>query len=467
MTLVVVLFFLVVILLGEIVSCSAEAADRGMIQVSALQGSRLREIDDPDARFVADAATGIITLTLIPPLAEGSVHTLPATVVYPLTLQNHSTLSDTVDLSVESDSPQVVPMVIPSSTFLAPYGSASISVQVPLPADFSGNRVTTTVYAEARNQIGDASAVQATYYQPYSIYLPLIWKKPPPAWQCTEQGKNIWTLAATQGQPPHIYAGPDQPQLLRSTTCGTSWQGVGPRLDNIVALAVCDSKLYMAAWGSHVYVCETDEELTCHQETIDGGLQYIGALVCDENAHLVYAGTNQGAVFRSAVGSGQWTKVVQGLEPVWAMHVVTDGHAVYAGTLGGGVHRSVDGSSWTPYNNGLPSGDARWVWALETDPGGQLCAGTNDGAYCVDSDRWRSDGLQGKSIYALATDLDRARLYAGTNGYGVFASIGGDTWIPLNTGLQSLQVNTLLVQETCAVILAGTRQGVCAHPLGW
>jgi hypothetical protein len=415
-----------------------------------------------------NSTTGRMCLNLSPQHATATVRRLPATAVYPLTLRNSSTLCDMVDLSVESDSPQVIPTVLPPSTFLDPNESEPIWVHVPLPADFTGHRVTTTVHAEPRNKPGeDTFAIQVTYYEPFYVYLPLVRKQPPLVWQCKEQGKNIWALAARQAQPPHIYAGPDQPQLLRSTTCGTSWQGVGPRLDNIMALAVCDSKLYMAAWGSHVYVCETVMGLTCHQETIDGGLQYIGALACDENAHLVYAGTNEGAIFRSTVGSGQWTKIVQGLEPVWAMHAVTDGHAVYAGTLGGGVYRNVDGSSWAPYNNGLPSGDAGWVWALEIDPGGQLCAGTKDGVYCVDNDRWRPDGLQGKSIYALATDLGKARLYGGTNGYGVFARIGGSTWIPLNTGLQNLQVNTLLVQETCAVIFAGTKQGVCTLPLGW
>jgi hypothetical protein len=418
--------------------------------------------------------TGAMCLSLTPQISTATIHTLPGTAVYPLTLRNHSALSDTVVLSVESDSLQVVPTVIPSSPFLTPYGSESIAVQVPLPADFTGDRVTTTVHAEARNQLGDASAVQVTYYQPYNAYLPLIWKKPPPLWQCKEQGKNIWALAAREGQSPHIYAGPDQPQLLESTGCDWRWPGVGPRLDNIVALAVCDSKLYMAVWGSHVWVCETAQDLTCHQERIDGGLKYVASLACDENAHLVYAGTNEGAIFGSAVGSGEWQRCAEGLEPVWALHVDSDEHVIYAGTLGRGVYRGIDcfSSSWAPYNNGLLSGDARRVWALEIDPDGQLCGGTNDGVFCVEDDcvvgyRWMPDGLQGKSVYALATDLDKARLYAGTNGDGVFARIAGDTWIPLNNDLSHPQVNALLVQQNCEVILAGTKQGVCTHPLDW
>lgn len=414
------------------------------------------------------STTGIISLSLTPQAVTGTVRTLPGMVTYSLLARNEGAVGETVDFSVQCASAEVIATVVPTSAFLLPGDFQVVEVDVSLPVNLSGDQVQTVVYAEARTQDEFASAVQVTCYDPFRVYLPVMLKSYPISWQPIGglQDKTIYALATTQGQSPRIYAGPDSPQLLTSTTCGASWSETDPRVEHIMALLVADFRIYLGTWGRNLYTCETNAPLACDPPLENEGLKYVVSFADDGDSHI-YAGTNPGDIFRSTVGSNKWERVTHGIKPVWALTVDSEGH-LYAGTYGGGIYKSNDGFSWKEYNSGLPEGDARTVWALAMGANGQICTGTNGGVYCLNNEQWEPSGLQGKSVRALANDLTRTRWYAGTKSHGIFFRDEGGNWLPLaDNGLQDHKVYTFLVEEPCDVILAGTDQGVWKLSLDW
>jgi len=117
---------------------------------------------------------------------------------------------------------------------------------------------------------------------------------------------------------------------------------------------------------------------------------------------------------------------------------------VYAAAFGG-VFKTVDGGvTWTPVNNGLPSGAyARSVALNPIAPQevyvGLYCSGvykTTDGG-----ETWAPTGaaLGDKDVRALAIALETQApvVYAGTaGGYGVYRTMnGGYTWEQASAGL--------------------------------
>jgi photosystem II stability/assembly factor-like uncharacterized protein len=96
-------------------------------------------------------------------------------------------------------------------------------------------------------------------------------------------------------------------------------------------------------------------------------------------------------------------------------------NTLYAGTRFGGVFKSTDAQSWTPVNMGLTN---LAVDAVAVDPSGQVYAGTLGGAF-VSTDgggHWSSDnsGITNASVRTLTFDLSLGKVYAGTDGGGLF-----------------------------------------------
>ncbi len=72
----------------------------------------------------------------------------------------------------------------------------------------------------------------------------------------------------------------------------------------------------------------------------------------------LFAGTEDGEVFRSDNGGETWRTVNQGLSPLDVLALGPDGERLFAGTWGDGVYRSDDGgASWRAVNVGLTNLD--------------------------------------------------------------------------------------------------------------
>lgn len=180
---------------------------------------------------------------------------------------------------------------------------------------------------------------------------------------------------------------------------------------------------------------------------------------------VVFAGTNQGLVWRSGMitrgttPKGVWEAIDFPNAPVRAL--AKNFQRGFAGTEGSGIFSSnTTGLSWTPSNQGLPANakvtaltaSAHYIFAAVADSG--LYRSTDNGA------TWErvTNGLPtAVPITALASH--GRNIFAGTQGNGVYLSTDfGLNWSAVNNGLTNLNVLSLLVSGT--KLYVGTQAGV-------
>lgn len=145
--------------------------------------------------------------------------------------------------------------------------------------------------------------------------------------------------------------------------------------------------------------------------------------------------------------------------------LVLNAGTMFAGTENGGVYRrKIDRPSWELTSNGLPLG-GRITSLLATE--GVLFAGTSHGVFRSGNggDLWTeaSSGLNGAFIHSLASmpaETGGVLLFANAGFSGIYRSAdGGKTWLPARAGLpESAFVTSLHAHES--LLFAGTAQGV-------
>jgi len=138
---------------------------------------------------------------------------------------------------------------------------------------------------------------------------------------------------------------------------------------------------------------------------------------------IIYAGTYDG-VFKTTNGGTRWTKIDSGLTANEILSLAVspvNPEIVYAGTGGGGLFNSTNGGkSWTPAKTGLTS---TYIRSIAIDP------------------------VNPEIAYVAASDPggEPGRTYL--NG-GVFKSTnGGENWTPANSGLTTVQVGYLTIDQ--------------------
>ena len=133
---------------------------------------------------------------------------------------------------------------------------------------------------------------------------------------------------------------------------------------------------------------------------------------------------------------------------------------LFAGTGGAGIFRSTNlGDSWTPVNTGLPdfSGDGLYaeVYAQKRKMfyagSGELYASTDGG------DTWHHVPTLPKRVSVSGIVTIGARVYIGTLGDGVWYSDDGDSWMPINDGLENRLIREL--SKIGTTLVAGTEDG--------
>jgi hypothetical protein len=131
---------------------------------------------------------------------------------------------------------------------------------------------------------------------------------------------------------------------------------------------------------------------------------------------------------------------------------------------------AIDGRAAWARGSALPGLAKGRIWSLASSPktAGLIAAGTDQGVY-VSTDagaHWAASGLASTRVWAVGFDVrDPARLFAGTDGGGMFLSTdSGATWTPESTGLTDRTVRSLAFGTDG--IAAGTNHGVALSPDG-
>ena len=133
---------------------------------------------------------------------------------------------------------------------------------------------------------------------------------------------------------------------------------------------------------------------------------------------------------------------------------------LFAGTGGAGIFRSTDlGNSWTPANTGLPdfSGDGLYA-AVYTQKRKMLYAGSGELYASADGgDTWHHVPTLQKRASVIGIVTIGARVYLSTFGDGIWYSDDGDSWMPMNEGLDNRFIREL--SKIGTTLVAGTEDG--------
>lgn len=165
------------------------------------------------------------------------------------------------------------------------------------------------------------------------------------------------------------------------------------------------------------------------------------------NGNLLLAGTDDG-VYRSEDGGNTWAATSLTGIRVWTVGFdARDPHPAFAGLDHKGVQRSDDGGkTWVDASEGLTNPDARcFGFGLEG-----IAVGTRSGVdVSADGKKWRSAGLDGYSISAIAVAANQPQLTlvagvdaapSGASGF-LFRNTGaGLQWQALQSGLPATAV---------------------------
>jgi photosystem II stability/assembly factor-like uncharacterized protein len=250
---------------------------------------------------------------------------------------------------------------------------------------------------------------------------------------------SVSALAIDPSDPLELHAG-SFGSVFRSQDGGASWSrtNVASGLVFAIALDPRSPSTVVAAGDGNLLMRSTDSGRTWGPSNV---LQDVFCLLFDSRRpSTAYAGSWDtdfdysyspgigGSVFTSRDSGRSWTRTLEdlgGTVNALAIDPFSD-RVVYAGTDAGTFLRSPDaGVNWERWDTSY-AGYA--VLSLVTDPvePGRLYAGTWAGVFrSTDGGReWHpfSQGLSGYAALALVLSPDGKRLYAGTDGGGIFVT---------------------------------------------
>jgi photosystem II stability/assembly factor-like uncharacterized protein len=169
------------------------------------------------------------------------------------------------------------------------------------------------------------------------------------------------------------------------------------------------------------------------------------------NSGKIFVGTRGNGIFVAGGLNQNWQQANISFQlQTFPSLLVTYNNIIYAG--GSGVYRSIDdGKSWVQKNQGL----GNWsVQSLIVDNFGNICAGTDNGGFCVTSNNgetWSklNNGLTNLEVTSLAMN-NQGHIFAATWNGGVYRST--------NNGLQWESVDSLLTRKQISCITISKNQ---------
>lgn len=157
--------------------------------------------------------------------------------------------------------------------------------------------------------------------------------------------------------------------------------------------------------------------------------------VAPSDGDVLYAGTDDGRVWVTENGGGNWTRIDAGLPERWVTRVAVDpndAQVAYVSFSGlrwdedaGHVHRTDDaGGSWQDVTGNLPTAPVSVV-LVDPDDSARLYAGTDVGVYTSvqPGGNWSTlaPGLPRSPVLDLKLHAPTRKLVAGTHGRSMFA----------------------------------------------
>lgn len=184
--------------------------------------------------------------------------------------------------------------------------------------------------------------------------------------------------------------------------------------------------------------------------------------IVKNTSSMIFAGTSNGGVYRSAENSNSWTQINSGLAntDIRAL-VINSSGIIFAGTFGGGIFISTDqGDSWNSSNTGLTN---PFIYSLAVSPNGYIFAGTGQRCYrsANNGNNWTpaTSGFPASSVMSLAIN-SAGHLFATTLGSGLYRSTNnGDQWLLKDSGISNPDIKSVAVNAN-GIVFAGTFNGV-------
>ena len=300
-----------------------------------------------------------------------------------------------------------------------------------------------------------------------------------------------------------LYATAENRGIFKSTDAGMSWTNLtddpnwpfGETDYQVFAAHQISGNIYTST-GGRIYM-SSNKGLTWAQIYARDSWDISTFAVDPQSSAIIYAGTWNGALFKSTNGGTTWAPLNSGLPTSDNIRFIavdrSNSSTVYLGTQNHGIMKSSDGgASWSATNNNVaftrvedivmdpvnPStvyiaaqdaannqgyykstdGGGNWAklpvntWINWTSGNDIAIDSTNTNIIYVIFDRsiqksldggasWTEYPVSNAQVNCIVIDPRNPQiLYAGTNGAGVFKSAnGGVSWTPINNGMRALR----------------------------
>ena len=260
----------------------------------------------------------------------------------------------------------------------------------------------------------------------------------PSGYAVTKNGGATWTTVSTGYETNALAFDPSDPSIVyaatggalaRSADGGATYTPVVLDSAYCVAIDPTSPLVVYAGTTDHVYK-SVDRGLHWTPVFTGPGHSFVNAIAVDPvDPRVVWAGMTFGGLQKSTNGGASWSavsgSVPMGISAI-AVHPTASSTVLVLGMSG--VSRTTDGgATWSSVAN-LWGSDGDLV-ADRAAPGTFYAAGSNGVVHTADAGAtWNhlDSGLTNLDVQALAIDpSDHTRLYAGTNGGGVFAMAVG------------------------------------------
>lgn len=274
---------------------------------------------------------------------------------------------------------------------------------------------------------------------------------------------DIKATAVEAAHPTNIYGGGSGSGAFKSDNSGVSWSIANSGLGNATLNALLPLASHLYAGTNNGVFRTSYDPISWSAINTNLPLLNVQALAFDSTASTIYAATSNG-IYKTNVGAINWSATTTlGNPDVRAVAIDIDTEneppqpsVVYAGTAGGGIFKSANaGLSWTAVNEGLTNTTVFALAANSGDPA-NLYAGTSDGLFKSTNEgiSWVRIGnaFSVSDIRALTVaPTESSLIFAGTSTGGAYlSSNGGDSWLPINTGLPANPVVQALALDSGA-----------------
>jgi ligand-binding sensor domain-containing protein len=270
------------------------------------------------------------------------------------------------------------------------------------------------------------------------------------SWAAMNSGITNRTIISLGNNSNTIFAGTNGAGIFRTTNAGVNWTPVNSGLSG---LSLTVNTIY--TMGTTIYA-GTNEGLAVSSNNganwtvstnglpVPSSKRIFGVTI---QGSTLFVGSANG-VYKSIDGGSTFTSTTNDLTSVTINHIVSDATYLFLATQGGGVFRSSNnGANWTAFNNLLPNN----ITTTLRIAGNLLFCGTQgDGIFYsfTSSPGWINvPGLINTTPKCFT--IKENNLFTGlfVKGVSVTSNSGGN-WTYVNTGLTSLNVNSIINDGT-------------------